>query len=111
MVLFFLIAALLIGIVSILLGISMTRGNLSSLHSYHRSRVKEEDRIPFGKLVGWGTNIIGLGCLCMGLFTGLDLWLKHDLYTLVGMALLFVGLTVGMVMSIYAMRKYNAGIF
>ena len=36
-------AAIAIGIVCILLGISHRKGNLSALHSYHRKRVKEED--------------------------------------------------------------------
>jgi hypothetical protein len=51
----------LVGIVCIVLGISNMKGNISSLHSYHRSRVSEEDRIPFGKKVGLGTIIIGAG--------------------------------------------------
>ena len=46
------VVAFLVGVVCIVLGISNMRGNISSLHSYHRHRVSEEDRIPFGKQVG-----------------------------------------------------------
>ena len=55
------IVTFLVGVVCIVLGISNMRGNISSLHSYHRSRVSEEDRIPFGKQVGLGTIIVGIG--------------------------------------------------
>ena len=46
------IGTLIVGVVCIVLGISNMRGNISSLHSYHRHRVTAEDRIPFGKMVG-----------------------------------------------------------
>ena len=46
------IVSALVGVVCIVLGISNMKGNISSLHSYHRSRVSEEDRIPFGRMVG-----------------------------------------------------------
>ena len=57
------IVTFLVGVVCIVLGISNMRGNISSLHSYHRSRVSEEDRIPFGKQVGLGTIIVGIGII------------------------------------------------
>ena len=63
------IVTLLVGIVCIVLGISNIRGNISSLHSYHRYRVSEEDRIPFGKQVGLGTIIVGIGIIIFGIFS------------------------------------------
>ena len=57
------IVSALVGIVCIVLGVSNMKGNISSLHSYHRNRVSEEDRIPFGKKVGLGTIIIGVGII------------------------------------------------
>ena len=44
------IITLLVGVICIVLGVSNMRGNISSIHSYHRQRVKEEDKIPFGKV-------------------------------------------------------------
>ena len=46
------IVTALVGVVCIVLGISNMKGNISSLHSYHRNRVSEEDRIPFCKNSG-----------------------------------------------------------
>ena len=53
------IISFFVGVICIILGISNRKGNISSLHSYHRHRVSEEDRIPFGKKVGLGTLVIG----------------------------------------------------
>ena len=41
------IIQIIIGIALIIVGIFNTKGNILLLHSYHRKRVKEEDRIPF----------------------------------------------------------------
>ena len=38
-----------IAVLLIVLGVLNMKGNVSSLHSYHRRRVSEEDRLPFGK--------------------------------------------------------------
>ena len=56
----------LIGIACIAFGIMNMKGNLSTLHRYHRDRVSEEDRIPFGKKVGLGTVIIGAAFIAVG---------------------------------------------
>ena len=100
-----------IGIVCIVLGLSHRKGNLSSLHSYHRKRVTEEDRLPFGKLVGLGTILIGVSLL---LTAGLFFMARHTQetrYALLGDVVMAVGLVVGMAISFYAMIKYNKGIF
>ena len=67
------IVAFLVGVVCIVLGISNMRGNISSLHSYHRHRVSEEDRIPFGKQVGLGTIIIGIGIMVFSVLLSVTL--------------------------------------
>ena len=44
----------LLGIVCIVLGVLNMKGNISTVHWYHRKRVSEENRLPFGRLVGFG---------------------------------------------------------
>ena len=105
------IVAFLIGVVCIVLGISNIRGNISSLHSYHRNRVSEEDRIPFGKQVGWGTIVIGIGIIIFSIFSTVTLYTNIEIFILIGTAVLIVGLVVGLIMSFKAMMKYNKGIF
>ena len=102
---------LLVGIVCIILGISNMRGNISSLHSYHRNRVSEEDRIPFGKQVGLGTIIVGIGIIIFGILSSVALYIENNIFVLVGTAFLILGIIIGLVISFRAMIKYNKGIF
>ena len=105
------IVAFLVGVVCIVLGISNMRGNISSLHSYHRSRVSEEDRIPFGKQVGLGTIIVGIGIILFGVLSSVTLYTENDIFILIGTAVLIIGIILGLVISFRAMIKYNKGIF
>ena len=102
---------LLVGIVCIILGISNMRGNISSLHSYHRNRVSEEDRIPFGKQVGLGTIIVGIGIIIFGILSSVALYIENNIFVLVGTAFLILGIIIGLIISFRAMIKYNKGIF
>lgn len=100
-----------IGVVCIVLGAIHRTGNVSSLHSYHRNRVKEQDRLPFGKLVGLGTIIIGIALILMGALNFVAKLLQNDLFAIIGMVILVIGLVIGLAISFYAMKKYNGGIF
>ena len=100
-----------IGIICIALGISNRKGNISSLHSYHRNRVTEEDRIPFGKMVGNGMIIIGVSML---LYAGLSLvarLLEKEVFVFIGMGVMLAGLGIGLGIAFRGMIKYNKGIF
>ena len=105
------IMQIIIGVVIIILGTVNYKGNISTLHSYHRKRVAREDVLPFGRLVGIGTIIIGISIIIMGALTLCSLILEKDIYTIIGTAVLIVGLVVGIGITFYAMIKYNKGIF
>ena len=51
---------LVLGICISVLGIVNIRGNISTIHSYNRGKVKEEDVPKYGKAVGTGTLIMGI---------------------------------------------------
>lgn len=106
----FIITAI-VGVVCIIIGITNMRGNISTLHSYHRKRVKEEDIKPFGRLVGLGTIIIGSGVILFSAASIPTLYTGKGLYTVIGTAILIASLIVGITISFYAMKKYNKGIF
>ena len=101
----------IIGLVIIILGAINRTGNISTLHAYHRNRVSEEDRIPFGKMVGTGTIIIGSGIIAMAALSALAIALSTPLFTTVGYGALIVGLVIGISIAFAAMIKYNKGIF
>ena len=105
------IFTVVIGIVCIVIGVLNTKGNISTLHAYHRKRVSEENILPFGKMVGAGTIIIGIGLILGGVFFGLYALLENGVYETVGGVILGVGFAVGLVISFIAMKKYNKGIF
>lgn len=105
------IVTLIVGIICVVLGASNMRGNISSLHSYHRHRVSEEDRIPFGKQVGLGTVIIGVGIIIFSILSAITLYTENNIFVLIGTAVLIVGIIIGLVLSFKAMIKYNKGIF
>lgn len=100
-----------LGVLLIVLGISNCKGNISSLHRYHRKRVSEEDRIPFGKLVGTGTIIIGIALLVSGVLSYLSVRCEQEMFIHIGNIVLGIGFVVGLGLNFYAMFKYNKGIF
>ena len=105
------IATIIIGIVCIVIGITNRKGNISTLHSYHRNRVSEEDRLPFGKMVGLGMMIVGVGLILMGALNFIATTLQNAIFTYIGTGAMILGLVAGLGISFYAMIKYNKGIF
>ena len=105
------IVAIGVGILCIVLGIFNMRGNINSLHSYHRKNVSEEDRLPFGKKVGLGTIIMGASIVVCGGASIATLLTEKQIFSTVGMILMAIGLVVGLCISFFAIKKYNKTIF
>lgn len=105
------IVTLIVGIVCIFLGISNMRGNISSIHSYHRSRVSEQDILPFGKRVGLGTIIIGCAIILFSILSSITLIKDNEIFCVIGTVILIAGIVIGLIISFSAMIKYNKGIF
>ena len=105
------IASIIIGVVVILMGISHRKGNISLLHSYHRNRVKEEDKIPYGKLLGLGMFIIGGTLMVVGGLTFAEASIAENIYSILRNVVLIGGLAAGCGVVFFAMFKYNKGIF
>ena len=105
------IVVIAVGIACIVIGILNTKGNLSMLHSYHWDKVREEDILPFGKLVGRGMMVVGSSIILNGVLSILSVQLDNKLLLWIGMGLLVVGIAVGCGIAFYAMKKYNHGIF
>ena len=95
----------------IVIGILNSRGNIGMIHSYHRKRVTEEDRIPFGRKVGLGMIIIGAAVVLSGFLSLVSFLTNIALLELIANITVFAGLAVGAVFIFYAMFKYNKGIF
>ena len=100
-----------LGIVFVVIGILNRMGNISMLHARHRKRVSDEDRLPFGKLVGLGTLIIGIALIVASVFMFLFTTYGNKVFMILGNVFLIGGFVVGLAISFYAMKKYNKGIF
>ena len=105
------IVSLILGMVLIAVGVSNRKGNISMLHSYHRKRVAEENRLPLGKKVGMGMYLTGAALMLNGgLLIAAEQYQMEVLET-VAMVVLGVGLVSGLGLCLFAINKYNKGLF
>ena len=84
-------------------GIVNIKGNISTIHSYNRRKVKEEDIPKYGKTVGTGTLIIGIS-LVLGFIV--SFWSEIIIDYIILPAVI-----VGLGFILYGQFKYNKGIF
>lgn len=105
------IVPIVLGLFCVVLGVINYKGNISSVHWYHRQRITEEDIVPFGKMVGTGTAVIGLSISAFGVFQYLAEKFSNDLFSTVGAVIVIIGAISGIIISLYAIIKYNKGIF
>lgn len=97
------ITMLVLGILISVLGIVNIKGNISTIHSYNRRKVKEEDIPKYGKVIGTGTLIIGLSFI-IGFIV--SFWSEVMIVFVILPAVI-----VGLAFVLYAQFKYNKGIF
>ena len=95
---------LVIGIVAAVIGVLNIRGNISTIHSYNRRNVREEDVPLYGKAVGTGTLLIGAALILAYLVT---FWKEGRLAPYIAIPVLVLGFAC----ILYGQIKYNHGIF
>lgn len=98
------IMMIVLGVILLPLGIMNIRGNISSIHWYNRTKITEETRKSYGKLMGIATLVIAIGLVLTGL---LLFFIENQLVHFIGVA----GCIIGVVIMLYAQFKYNKGIF
>ena len=101
----------IVGVICIVIGIINMRGNISTLHSYHTHRVSEKDRVPFGRMVGVGMITIGSTITAAGAFLSASVITLDVKFSTVGYIVMVAGMVVGFGFILYALIKYNKGIF
>ena len=97
------IIMLILGVFISVVGIVNIKGNISTIHSYNRRKVKEEDIPKYGKTVGTGTLIIGIS-LVLGFIV--SFWSEIIIDYIILPAVI-----VGLGFILYGQFKYNKGIF
>lgn len=86
------------------LGALNRKGNISSIHWYHRRKIREEDIPKYGKWMGNGTILIGVSLVAAALLH-IILDSENVFYVVAG------GTVVGIGIMIAAQIKYNKGLF
>ena len=99
----FIVLLLIFGIFLSVLGILNIKGNISTIHSYNRRKVKEEDIPKYGKAVGTGTVIMGASLILAYFAT---FWNEAAIDYII-----FPAITIGLAFILYGQIKYNHGIF
>ena len=105
------IVSIILGLMCLLVGKSNRKGNISLLHSYHRKRVAEEDKLPLGKKVGLGMYLVGAALMLNGGLLVAAEQLSMAVLESVATVMLAVGLVAGMGICLFAINKYNKGLF
>ncbi|MBO4948681.1 MAG: hypothetical protein J6C83_04980 [Peptococcaceae bacterium] len=105
------IVPILLGVFISILGFSNMKGNISSVHWYHRKRITEENKVPFGRMTGLGTIICGVSIVIFGCLSFAAMQTQMEFFITIGSVIVVIGLVIGLALSIYAMMKYNKGIF
>ena len=105
------IVTVIIGIAFVVIGILNMKGNIKMLHSYHIKNVKEEDVKPLGRLIGIAMLIIAVSIITQGTLTIIYEINPQEILTTVGNVVLIVGLSVGGLIALFAIKKYNKSIF
>jgi uncharacterized membrane protein len=106
-----LITTTLVAILLIILGAVNMTGNISSLHSYHRNNVREEDKKPMGRIVGAALILVGLAILAFGILLFLAERKALPILTTIGTGILIGGICIGLPIMLFAIKKYNKSIF
>ena len=94
----FSVAAIFIG-----LGIAIYRGKTDLIHDYHQTKVT--DRKAYGKAFGKAMLVLAAALLLSGAIGFLERFAVHSV------AVLLIGLCVGVGRIVAVQRKYNGGIF
>jgi uncharacterized membrane-anchored protein len=88
------------------LSIAIYRGNTDLIHDYHQSKVT--DRSAYGKAFGKAMLVVSAALLLSGIIGLLD---DSSTTAAVSVAVLFVGLIIGIACIVAVQRKYNKVMF
>lgn len=92
----------LTSILFIILGISIYKGNIGLIHSYHQENVT--DKIGYGKAMGKSLILFSLPLIISGT-------IAFFTESLLPVIILIVGMILGFIPIVKTQNKYNGGIF
>ena len=97
------IIAFIVAVVFTAMGIAIYSGKTDLIHDYHQTKVT--DKSAYGKAFGKAMFVIAIALLLSGII-GL-----FDNFAILAVAVLIIGLVIGLGYIVAVQRKYNKGIF
>ena len=96
----------LVAVPMVWLSIGIYRGKTDLIHDYHQTKVT--DKAAYGKAFGKAMLVVSVAPPLSGI---IGLFGKSETITMITVAVLLVGLFVGIACIIAVQKKYNKGIF
>ena len=90
----------------IIISISIYKGNTNLIHDYHQTNVT--DKVDYGKAFGKAMFVVSAALLISGI---IGLFGDTETMATIALAVLFVGLFIGIAWIVAVQKKYNKGIF
>ena len=90
----------------IIISISIYKGNTNLIHDYHQTNVT--DKAAYGKAFGKAMFVVSAALLLSGI---IGLFGDTEIVATIALAVLFVGLFIGIAGIVAVQKKYNKGAF
>ena len=88
------------------ISIAIYQGKTNLIHDYHQTKVT--DKAAYGKAFGKAMLVVSISLLLSGI---IGLFGASEVMAMIAVAVLFVGLFVGIAGIIAVQKKYNNGVF
>ena len=88
------------------ISIAIYQGKTSLIHDYHQTKVT--DKAAYGKAFGKAMFVVSAALLLSGI---IGLFGDTEIMAMIALAVLFIGLLIGIAWIVAVQKKYNKGIF
>lgn len=88
------------------ISIAIYKGKTSLIHDYHQTKVT--NKAAYGKAFGKAMFVVSMALLLSGI---IGLFGDSETIAMIAIAVLFIGLIIGIAWIIIVQKKYNKGIF
>ena len=88
------------------ISIAIYQGKTSLIHDYHQTKVT--DKAAYGKAFGKAMFVVSMALLLSGI---IGLFGASEAIAMIAVAVLFVGLFIGIAWIVAVQKKYNKGVF
>ena len=90
----------------VIICIAIYQGKTNLIHGYHQTKVA--DKAAYGKAFGKAMFVISISLLLSGI---IGLFGASEAVAMIAVAVLFIGLFIGIAWIVAVQKKYNKGVF